>query len=149
MGAAACGHNIEILELLVSRGARLNEGAPLHSLSVIRGGKIFSRDLSGRFKMAEWLVKHGVDINGVKGVRGFGMVSAGDDRVDCTPLARACALMDWEFVEHLLDLGADPDAENRMAYSFNPRLFWQPQQHEVNRLEEIVEKRKKKSDGED
>ncbi|SPO06176.1 uncharacterized protein DNG_08865 [Cephalotrichum gorgonifer] len=111
----------ETVETLLSHGAKLEYGAPLHNL-VLRPppadalGPIPDSpvDPAARFAVAEYLLSLGEDINGVKDV-----VNAVRDTSEmhlpggweATPLSHAVYSGDFAFIEWLLEKGADPETE--------------------------------------
>lgn len=117
----------ELLDLLLSRGADATlgsdtmRGSPLLSLvercpsEVEPGRRVVSGRIvpppvpfSTRRATAEWLLQHGVRVNGVTRMRCRDMTwpcRAWDNE---TALSLACAAEDYEFAEWLLENGADP-----------------------------------------
>ncbi|KZL72831.1 ankyrin repeat protein [Colletotrichum tofieldiae] len=134
----------EAVTLLVSRGAKLEYGIPLHSLARRRphpaSNKVMDEEylkelcretpeleyptLSTRFTMAKHLIALGEDINRVANVyRLVGPWVAMPIRLhEATALSHSKNSMDWGFVRWLLERGADPAASPR-ATSFAQMVY--------------------------
>ncbi|GJC85375.1 hypothetical protein ColLi_08213 [Colletotrichum liriopes] len=136
----------EAVTLLVSRGAKLEYGIPLHSLARRRPHpasiKVMDEEylkelcretpeleyptLSTRFAMAQRLIALGEDINRVANVIRYRLVGpwvAMPIRLhEATALSHSKNSMDWDFVRWLLESGADPAASPR-ATSFAQMVY--------------------------
>jgi ankyrin repeat protein len=132
---AARKGNMEIAQLLISRGAAVNE-FPLHGSSVLQNAV-----MAGNFELAKVLLDRGANINAQFGEYGcplecairtqatslVEMLLECDADINCraspfvnTPLQSAAMVEDHEMVRRLLQLGADANApasnwENRGA----------------------------------
>lgn len=88
--SAASNGSVEIVEILLSRGADVNQKND--------GGRtaLHYAASKGRFKIAELLLSHGAKINA-------------KDKVGCTPLHRAASTGNSEVSEFLIEEGAEVD----------------------------------------
>ncbi|KAH8907953.1 hypothetical protein BR93DRAFT_958473 [Coniochaeta sp. PMI_546] len=154
----------ETVDLLLAHGARIEYARPLHLL--IRRPSASSlkdrqaRQLSpppsiaaaaapdpARFQMADHLVRRGADVNALGNA--YPLVSetcviANPGFIMVTPLSLAVGVRDWDFVEWLLENGADAEAHRQ---AFTPRDDCYVYGHAPdaaeearNRFEEVVEK---------
>lgn len=119
LNSAAADFDQSLVELLIRYGAKPDcEG--LHMLhSVVRPHKQ-SDFATIRRPFAEYLLTRGLaDVNEIRGMpwRHEGTrLMLGYYTDNETPLTYACAASDWEFVEWLLEHGADPDLLDGKAY---------------------------------
>lgn len=140
-------HRLDTLDLLFAHGLRTGTGKPLHLLSQYKSGELWPhRDISSRFTTAQWFIDHGFDVNSVRDMHDQCMLQLGGE-LNGTALAVACAKSDWDMAEWLLDRGADPEVEDRCAYTWEPKLFG-PFPDRPNRLAELVEQRNRRSSAE-
>ncbi|OIW26973.1 hypothetical protein CONLIGDRAFT_672417 [Coniochaeta ligniaria NRRL 30616] len=157
----------ETVDLLLAHGARIEDARPLRLL--IRwpsapppndGQDAGARQLSpspsaaaaapdsARFQFANHLVRRGVDVNALGNA--YPLVSgtcsfANPGFIMATPLSLAVGVRDWDFVEWLLENGADAEA-HRQAFTptYDCRVYGHhaPDAAEEarSRFEELVEK---------
>ncbi|KAI1878956.1 hypothetical protein JX265_003133 [Neoarthrinium moseri] len=126
LNMAASTGSTEAIDLLLSYGAKLEYGSPLHRLA----GYSYAADDSGqasRYAMADHLINVGDDINGLRNVgdvvKPYSIIPFGGS-FQTTPLSHATALGDWAFVEWLLEKGADPEAAGGRAFSTKDVLYY-------------------------
>ncbi|KAI1851766.1 hypothetical protein JX266_003228 [Neoarthrinium moseri] len=132
-----------VFDLLVAHGAK-TEGEGLHLLhSLVRSSMRYDFS-STRRPMAETIITQGLaGVNDVKPMpyrHEDSRYFIGGYTEDETPLTLACAASDWEFVEWLVQHGADPGALGGKAYT---QLWWR-KPHRANdpsRLLEILNRR--------
>ncbi|RYP90301.1 hypothetical protein DL770_003597 [Monosporascus sp. CRB-9-2] len=116
---AVAKSDLSMVDLLLRYGARPDcEG--LHLLHSIAQSFDHGDFTVRRRPLAEYLLNHGLaNVNEVKPMpwrhEGTKLHMGGYTETE-TPLTRACAASDWEFVEWLLEHGADPDALDGKAY---------------------------------
>ncbi|KAK6853086.1 hypothetical protein PG995_009898 [Apiospora arundinis] len=116
----------EAVDLLLAHGAIFEYGRPLHCLIEYQPQAGAPVDAS-RFEMAEHLVRIGEDINGSRdmsdAVRPHSIIPIGGD-FHATPLSHAVGCRDWDFVEWLLENGADPNACNGRAFDKHDEMIY-------------------------
>ncbi|RYO82878.1 hypothetical protein DL766_007810 [Monosporascus sp. MC13-8B] len=139
-----------LVDLLLRHGARRNcEGLYLLHLIVQRENRNNFAKL--RRPLAQFLLDQGLaDVNEAKKMlwrhEGTRYYIPGSYETE-TPLTLACAASDWEYVEWLLEHGADPDALDGKAYK---ELWWcNPYDgpNDPSRLAKLVRKVQEKRQG--
>ncbi|KAK8042490.1 Homeobox protein Wariai [Apiospora phragmitis] len=103
---------------LLAYGAKLEYGGALHCLTEFNPQTGAAVD-STRFEMAEHLVRNGENINGYRNVSGAVQphsVMAIGIGFKATPLSHAKGCQEWDFLDWLLEKGADPHACNGWAF---------------------------------
>ncbi|RYP63409.1 hypothetical protein DL771_009307 [Monosporascus sp. 5C6A] len=108
-----------LIDLLLKHGAR-RDSEGLHFLHLIVRRQNHGNFAELRRPFAQFVLDQGLaDVNEVKEMpwrhEGTRYYISGSYETE-TPLTRACAASDWEFVEWLLEHGADPDALDGKAY---------------------------------
>ncbi|KAI0134710.1 hypothetical protein BJ170DRAFT_690941 [Xylariales sp. AK1849] len=141
-----------LIELLIRHGAKSDcEGLHLlHSLVKATGPRNFAEK---RRPLAEYFLDRGLaDVNAAKQMpwkHEGTMLYLGGYTEEHTPLTYACAASDWDFVEWLLEKGADPDALSGKAYEeqwwMKPRIG----PNDPSKLTELVDKIRKRRGGEE
>ena len=141
----------ELLDLLVSHGADPTLGAPLFEVAVRRPGVVETRRQPGRYDKppipfsqrratAERLLYHGVDVNAVRRIKRLYLSWPNPGAREETALTQACCAEDWEFVEWLLEKGANPELLNRRALQEQWWGFPHIGPNDTTVVEELIEK---------
>ncbi|KAI1863315.1 uncharacterized protein JN550_009635 [Neoarthrinium moseri] len=132
-----------LFDLLVAHGAKA-EGEGLHLLHSLVRAAMQHDFASTRRPMAEGIIAQRLaDVNDVKPMpyrHEDSRYFIGGYTEDETPLTLACAASDWEFVEWLVQHGADPGALGGKAYT---QLWWNKPYgaNDPSRLLEILNSR--------
>ncbi|KAJ3094090.1 hypothetical protein HK100_006281 [Physocladia obscura] len=114
--AAACS-TLDIIKLLLARGAMLENTNALHAAA----GGVTDGDSAEQIKIMEFLLEKGLDINAIEFVVDASFPEQYEDRFYGTPLHYA-AVWGWEDrFEFLLKKGADTKA---LGYSYKSKKQW-------------------------